>query len=1268
MIKYRISTNTNKDKKIIVELVNDFDLLEILSLKLTQKEIYTSLCSDYGVVVGRVSVNNGLGIPNAKVSIFIPLSDEDENDPVISALYPYKSVLDSTEDGYRYNLLPSRKQHGGHEPTGTFPDQLDILTREEVLEVYEKYYKYTVKTNDSGDFMLWGVPVGSQDLHIDLDLSDIGCFSLRPYDFIRKGFGADDFKSNYQFKSDSDLDSLPQIKTFNQTIEVYPFWGNEDLCSIGITRSDFDLSGEGIKIEPKAYLIGGTFTDTGKLSVNKNCQVKRKMGTKCDLTTRSGKIEYVRFKSVHDEFNRPILEYGEVNENIEDDGSFLTPLPMNMDYMYTNEFGENMYTNDPNRGVPTSACYRLRLSLTDSGLERTRATASYLVPNIREFKNTSYVGHEDDKTKSYAFSLNFDDYPSTAVNELILNSEGGFYAPKDYFFRMSYNKVYTVSSFQNSYFHGTFFDKDNYLGIKELVPNDENDCSSEVLTPPVNFGIKNYTFSLFLADTLLLFEHLFNSVVIVFFNVIIGLLLGIARLFDRRPVRFLSRPFYNMAYRLQESTQTRMYLTTYPECDDCYDEDNTKDANPNDDENLMYCKVGEISITANSTSVSGSTNTISLDLRTNGPVVYTNNSTECSGLSTISQSELITNDNNYFLQYTYPSPDEDKSFSVDLGGGSYFYTDQNTGFFMFHDGTSQFKERPPYPYGNEYRVEIYYYEGVVVEGSQNDSQIIGFEEGCEIYDTPYNESIIEGYYTGEYPDRVYHPGSTNPPPDITSTNITNNSPNSTKFLPQKYRDHHYNRITPSGGSEFKNGVFYIIPGSQSNLRLLSILKEYKKRKRIGMLFCGGIVNYGFIDNWLSGSLYFFQFKAKLKEKKSGLKVKYCKDLMYYHEDAGRFYYRSTPYDPQLSGVASWGDRTISQVRLYHPTTIVDLGPRDEFVKEICIDPNLDPNCSVSRSIGSTSYQDFGEMLGLAINYRLDTGDNDFKLNNFFSNNGFDQFGLRRVFDGDILQLISINNEAGIEEFDLQNSKYSVYSPQFLDPEVNKPVFTGNDSNNYGPLPITLELSENGETIRACINTPDRLGDFSQEVPFYLWNKKGTGFGTSDDQAWDYSNIQVQPLQGMTYQYKFNNDDKYLLLPMTYNFNGQLFPLGNDENGNPYTIIAEFDIITEAGEPNNYSDYGDKYPGFTYLYATAFDSDDEPTEGTLYVRYGDVNTWDTVNWNNNMLVIKKTQDYYNGNKQILSTPFTFYFGLRPGKTGLDKLIEFFGPKGAFPTAD
>ena len=93
-IRTSVGNSTQSDKSIKVQVDQDFDFLEILSLKLTQSDVYRSFCSDYGVVVGRVIANGGYGVPNAKVSVFVPIDLVDQNDPVISALYPYKNVSD----------------------------------------------------------------------------------------------------------------------------------------------------------------------------------------------------------------------------------------------------------------------------------------------------------------------------------------------------------------------------------------------------------------------------------------------------------------------------------------------------------------------------------------------------------------------------------------------------------------------------------------------------------------------------------------------------------------------------------------------------------------------------------------------------------------------------------------------------------------------------------------------------------------------------------------------------------------------------------------------------------------------------------------------------------------------------------------------------------------------------------------------------------------------------------------------------------------------
>lgn len=1278
MQKHRISTNIGVDNKVIVELKQDYDLLEILSLKFTQSDVYSSMCSDYGVVCGRISVNNGFGVPNVRVSIFIPIQDEDVNDPVISSLYPFTTVDDRNEEGYRYNLLPSRQQHGGHVPTGTFPDQKDILTREEVLEVYEKYYKYTAKTNESGDFMIWGVPVGSQVLHIDADLSDIGCFSLRPDDFIRQGIGEDNFENSYQYKSSTDIDTLPQIVSFNQNIEVYPFWGNEDLCEIGITRSDFDMSSRGVRIEPKAYFIGGTFTDSGKSSINKNCVPRSKMGRKCDLTTRTGRIETIRFTNNKDELNRPILEYVNINEEIDEDGSFIVPVEMNMDYIYTNEFGENEYTNDPNKGIPTSGCYRFRLSLSDDGLSRVRANGDYLVPNIREYVNQS--GGIDDR--SYSFSTNFDDYPDHAVNNYILNNEDGFYYPRDYFYRLNYNKVYTVSSFQGSYFSSTLFTRDRFLGLKELVPSEEEDCSGNAVTPPVNFGFRNYTFQLLISDVLLLFEHLINIFTFFLTNTLAYILHALAEAVDFWPIKKLSKIIRKFAYRFQDSTQRKLYLINYPECEECNGENQfgTPQGTTGD---VDYCKVGTITI-------SGSSSETERILTVSNDVYYSSSiytGSTCSGATLLwdtdqctSAENFVNNQQDYYIVYTsngirtiieltQPTGTTDNGFSIvkqlDGLGNCTGYT------LTFQDATGVFGSSLPYDCDIRDKNEV---ENPI-------DPITTIESGCNLYDTPYDEDIIKTYYVGPNRDK-YSPGTLPPGADIVATRLSDNDDFG---LVTSYDGEVFSPNTPADTNgkaytEFSNGIFYYIPGTQSSGRIFDILREYRRRKRVGTMFCGGIVNYSFIDNWLSGSLYFFQFKAKVRwDNEANLDLNfantnYCEDLVYYkiketvtEEPVKKFYYRSTKTDTNGTFV---GVGTQNK-KIGHPTTIVDLGPRDEFIKEICTDPSLDPNCSVVRSIGPTSFQNFGEMLGLIINYRMDTEANkDFELNEFFDNEGFSDSGFtNRVLDGDILQLISINNEVGIEEFDLQNPRYLGYSYQVLDPETYPNIFK-NGTSVWGPTPITLELDDDGQRVRLCLNEPGRLTEASQTVPFYLWDKKGTGFGAyddakKDDQSWSYGTIMSQPLQGMTYGYMLSggtNDpsDKYLLLPMTYTNNGQVI------TGNTTTAI-EFNVVDDS-VTDNHTLYDSQYPGFTYLWVTGGTAL-SPTSGLLYTRYGDAGTWDTISWNTNIdFIIKKSEDYYSGNKQILSTPFQFYFGLRPGNTGVDKFIARFGPAGAFPSAE
>ena len=511
---FRLNTKVNQDQNLRINITQDFDFLEVLSLKLRQEDVYTRFCADYGVVAGRVIVNGGYGVPNVSVSIFVPLSSIDENDPIISTLYPYKRPDQKNEDGFRYNLLPYVQEYGGHSPTGTFPDAEDVLTRSEVLEVYEKYYKYTVKTNDSGDFMIVGVPLGQQLVILDLDLSNVGCFSLRPSDLIRLGRGTPQQFNGDQFKSSTDLESLPQIVNQKKEIEVASFWGEENICNVGITRVDFDLRDSGIEITPQAVFMGSIFSTSEEDFLKTNCKPKKNSGNLCDLVSASGVILAIRQTIIYDINGRPILEQFSLPEGgkiIDDDGTWLTELPMNLDYVVTNEFGEQVLSNNPAVGIPTRGKYRFRIQYqNEDGLNSDILRADYLVPNIKEWGWSSINPPSGSiaQLKSYAFSLDWDDYGdlTTTIGQQMVQEAIDC---EDRFYEFNFNKVYTIANFLDRWKWG--YNRSRHLGIKEIT---DRGCTTTTNKFPVNDGVKNFDLIFFLFNIVItIFTRIFVPII-----------------------------------------------------------------------------------------------------------------------------------------------------------------------------------------------------------------------------------------------------------------------------------------------------------------------------------------------------------------------------------------------------------------------------------------------------------------------------------------------------------------------------------------------------------------------------------------------------------------------------------------------------------------------------------------------------------------------------------------------------------------------------------
>jgi len=442
--KIRLQTKPNDGNLYVTTQLNqNFDFLEVLSMKLSQEDVYKQQNANYGIVAGRVIVNGGVGVPNAKVSVFIPLKDGESN--IVSQLYPYKSVYDKNNDGVRYNLLENKKQSSCHAVVGTMPTKREILDNEIQMEIYEKYFSLTTVTNQAGDYMICGVPIGVQTLHVDMDISDIGFLSIKPYDLIEQGYDEAQFVNTGVFDSSKDIDKLPQIQSLTSSIDVKPFWGESNY--VGVTRLDFEC---GFTIQPNALFMGSIYTNSRRQIMNLKCRPRIKQGNNCDLTTSAGKIEIIRRISR----DSNLVEYLDLNgAKVDDDGNWAFLVPMNLDNVITDEFGKLIPTEDNTKGISTKALYRFKIGLNQHFTSYKFRTANYLVPNLY---NNFQFGDDTNDIDFYEFK---------------------------------WKGVYTIGQFISRYQKTTNDVNKNFIGIKRIGECERNN--------PHPFNRADFTFNTF---------------------------------------------------------------------------------------------------------------------------------------------------------------------------------------------------------------------------------------------------------------------------------------------------------------------------------------------------------------------------------------------------------------------------------------------------------------------------------------------------------------------------------------------------------------------------------------------------------------------------------------------------------------------------------------------------------------------------------------------------------------------------------------------------
>ena len=422
-----------------------------------------------------------------------------------------------------------------------------------------------------------------------------------------------------------------------------------------------------------------------------------------------------------------------------------------------------------------------------------------------------------------------------------------------------------------------------------------------------------------------------------------------------------------------------------------------------------------------------------------------------------------------------------------------------------------------------------------------------------------------------------------------------------------------------GGVVVKNGCYVLVNKAFTTLfgrnNDFNLLAEWVARFRLTFAICRGVFSHTFVNAWVNGSVFAFPFKSKVffdgnnrpfVRRLVGNEIKYlfCGDVLTYNEESNNFYYRSSPWN----GTAFIGKESPTNANndvnirnLLYPTTILDMGPKFIWTKDVVFSPEY--YGYQMDKLRTTSWNSVDDLIQLFTISRLVNsnflesivGVGDGAVAGYFSRNE------QRV-DGDYAQMLQINSQYGIAPFNSEN-----YVDDPTNPSQN-PIFVGVDNNNKSLFGVFLS----GNTQDSDLISPrrinrtitgstvnfvgDYLGTKSQLVPMYSWVNYGW-----DNQSTIFGSeantwaTDVSDIKALKYQ-----EIDRLKPPMFIGGTGVL----QYQNGHIYNRNSP----TSPTNPNGY--------------------------------------------------ITSTNNMPNNYKTITGAPWYFYFGLKTGKSAMDKFIELY----------
>ena len=393
---------------------------------------------------------------------------------------------------------------------------------------------------------------------------------------------------------------------------------------------------------------------------------------------------------------------------------------------------------------------------------------------------------------------------------------------------------------------------------------------------------------------------------------------------------------------------------------------------------------------------------------------------------------------------------------------------------------------------------------------------------------------------------------------------------------------------------------------------INLFLEWKARFNVMFAACRGVFGHMFQNNWINGVLYMPSFNKQTTFNILGQPTyNYCDDIIFYNDVSNGFFYRSSPWNgfefigaprpvattllPFNTGQPQTDDSANTRQILF-PTTILDMGKRDEFISEICGSSEFDGRY-LGNTFMSTSYNDSSDVLQLGIISRLVNstwGQQLFQTGSASINQYFSRSGDR--IDGDIAQSFSINSEYQINPFITGNyPDNQIYVGEDTTGPVFGVFYNTSDANDNGQYRNRRSLSPGINIYNFSPLLQNQFGyPKTQEVPLYKWTIETSNsiFG-NELNNW-YTNADGNQTSNGFYRQKYQSLDV----------------IGDDYFKTP---------LMTTGFPNIY-----------YGFITNFDASGSPVISSPVVP----------------------------NPFLVGAPNYFYFGLKNGKTALNRFIKVY----------